>query len=264
MPTIWSEQELEILKQIYPVTQRKKVLEALPNKQWTSIRHKAGELGLTKNKLGIWSEVEIETLNQNWSVKSKPELLNILPEKGWSSIRHKAFELKLKKQAHRQRYWHTYKETPKVLLTDKQIGYFAGIVDGEGSIAITRTKDKGATYYAPKMYITNTDLELINKCKEIFKCGTIRLKTKLQNPNHKTCYVYLAGSVKGVKQILTQIVDELTCKKKQAELVLELIKVKEEKKGFGLDPREEELFLQVHKLNAHGKGASKTKKIVLE
>lgn len=258
MPTIWSEQELEILKQVYPVTQsRKKVLEELPNKRWTSIRHKAGELGLTKNKLGIWSLAELEVLEKNWSNKTKPELLSLLSEKDWCSIRHKAFELGLKKERHRVRYWHTYWTPPKVVLTDKQIGYFAGIIDGEGMILIKRAKENGKVYYAPYVGITNTDRGLMEKCINIFKDGRFVTKQQKRNPNHKTCYVYNIASVKGVKQILTQIVDELTVKKPMAELVLEFIKVKEEKQGFGSDPREEGLFQKVHDLNAHGKGAKK-------
>jgi hypothetical protein len=258
MPTIWSNEELDVLKQVYPVTQsRKKVLEALPDKQWTSIRHKAGELGLTKNNLGIWSIVELEALRKNWSNKSKPELLDILPDKSWSSIRHKAFELGVKKERHRVRYWHTYKEPPKVVLTDRQIGYFAGIIDGEGMIVIKRAKENGAIYYAPYIGITNTDKGLMEKCMEIFKGGRFITKQMKKNPNWKTCYVYNIASVRGVKQILTQLVDEFTVKKPMAQLVLEFIKVKEEKQGFGLDPREEELFQKVRELNARGKGAPK-------
>jgi hypothetical protein len=166
----------------------------------------------------------------------------------------------LKKERHRVRYWHTYWEPPKVVLTDKQIGYFAGIIDGEGMILIKRAKENGKVYYAPYVGITNTDMGLMDKCVNIFKDGRFVTKRRKPNPNWKTCYVYNVASVKGVKQILTQIVDELTCKKTQAELVLEFIKVKEGKQGFGLDPKEEELFWKVHALNARGKGKPKNRR----
>lgn len=254
MPTIWSEQELEILKQIYPTAQnRKTVLDTLPNKQWTSIRHKASELKLTKKYLGIWSPMELEMLEKSWSEKTKPELLTLLSDKDWSSIRHKAFELKLRKHKLRVRYWHTYWNIPDIHLTDRQIGYFAGIIDGEGHICILRSKQKGHIYYAPIIGITNTDQSLIDKCVEIFKTGRCSSQ-KRKNPKHKIKRLYTIGSVKGVKQILTQITDELTVKKKRAELVLEFIKVKESKTGYGVHPREIELYEEVKRFNVRGNG----------
>lgn len=250
MPTIWSEQELEILRNSYPNSSRKNLFELLPNKRWTSIRHKASELKLTKKYLGIWSPMELEMLEKSWSDKTKPELLILLPDKDWSSIRHKAFELKLRKHKLRVRYWHTYWNIPNIHLTDRQIGYFAGIIDGEGHICIVRSKQKGGIYYAPIIGITNTDQSLIDKCIEIFKTGRY-YSQKMKNPKHKTKLVYNIGSVKGVKQILTQIIDELTVKKKRAELVLEFIKVKESKTGYGVHPREIDLYEKMRTLNAH-------------
>jgi len=254
MPTIWSEQELEILKQIYPITQnRKTVLDTLPNKQWTSIRHKAGELKLKKDKLGIWSLTELEVLKNNWTEKTKPELLALLSDKDWSSIRHKAFELKLRKHKLRVRYWHTYWGCPDIHLTDRQIGYFAGIIDGEGHVRIVRSKQKGGDYYAPLIGITNTDKSLIDKCMNIFKSGRFYHKER-RSPKHKPTFVYVIASVKGVKQILTQIIDELTVKKHRAELVLEFIKVKESKTGYGVDQREIKLYNMMTEQNVRGNG----------
>ncbi len=222
----------------------------LPNKHWTSIRHKAGELKLTKVLLGIWSPTELETLKESWPVKTKPELLRLLLNKDWSSIRHKAFELRLKKERHRLRYWHTYRECPDIHLTDRQIGYFAGIIDGEGHLQITRHGQRTKVYYSPFIGITNTDQGLIDKCMEIFKMGRFYAQ-KGKKPNHKTKLVYNTASVKGVKQILTQILDELVVKRKRAEVVLEFIKLKENKIGYGVLPREIELFEEMKRLNAH-------------
>jgi len=251
MPTIWSEQELEILKHVYPITQsRQELFKHLPNKRWTSIRHKAGELNLRKDTLGIWSLAELEVLKNNWTEKTKPELLALLSDKDWSSIRHKAFELKLRKHKLRVRYWHTYWGCPDIHLTDRQIGYFAGIIDGEGHIRISRSRQKGGDYYAPLIGITNTDKSLIDKCMNIFKSGRFHHKKRV-SPKHKTAFVYVIASVKGVKQILTQIVDELTVKKKRAEIVLEFIKVKEAKTGYGVHPREVELYEEIRHLNEH-------------
>jgi hypothetical protein len=183
-----------------------------------------------------------------------------LPKKSWTSIRHKAFELHLKKERHRTRYWHTYRKLPDIVLTDKQIGYFAGIIDGEGSISIVRSKEKGKVYYAPLISITNTNMALIQKCMDIFKSGRFYAE-KRTKPGHKTKFVYNIGSVRGVRQILTQIIDELTVKKQHAKIVLEFIKVKEQKTGHGVSAREVELFEELKKLNAREKRKSLIRRI---
>ena len=199
----------------------------------------------------IWSVEELEILCRNWSIKTKPELLVLFPLKKWSSIRHKAFDLKLKKEKHRDRYWHTYWSCPDIHLTDRQIGYFAGIIDGEGNIRIVRSKQKTGDYYAPFVGITNTSQLLIDKCMAIFKSGRYHSE-KRKRPHHKIKLVYNIASVKGVKQILTQILDELVVKNRQAELLLEFIKVKENKIGYGALPREIELYEEIKRLNTRG------------
>ena len=255
----WSEKELEILRDCWPRKVKPELLEALPNKHWTSIRHKAFELGLKKERHSLrywrtyWDEKELDTLKDDWSKKVKPELLKALPNKHWTSIRHKAFELGLKKEQRHTRYWHTYWKVPKIELTDRQIGYFAGIIDADGHLRIMRSRQKTRDYYAPFIGITNTSMILIQKCMDIFKCGHF-YSEEYSNPNHKTKLVYNTATVKGVKQILTQIVDELTVKKERAKTVLEFIKIKEEKIGYGTDPREIELFEKMRRLNARGSG----------
>ena len=88
---------------------------------------------------------------------------------------------------------------------------------------------------------------------DIFKCGHFYAEER-SNPNHKTKLVYNTATVKGVKQILTQIVDELTVKKDRAKIVLEFIKIKEAKTGYYTDPREIELFEEMKRLNKRGTG----------
>jgi hypothetical protein len=72
--TIWSEEELKILKENYPTKSRQELLSLLPYKRWTSIRHKAGELHLKKEYLGIWSPIELETLRREWPIKEQTRI----------------------------------------------------------------------------------------------------------------------------------------------------------------------------------------------
>ena len=252
MYKLWSNEEIKLLRKHYSITQKKELLKILPNKTASAIVHKAQRLGLNK-EVRWWTEKELDVLKNDWPKKVKPELLKALPNKRWTSIRHKAFELGLTKNRHRTRYWHTYWNCPDIKLTDRQIGYFAGIIDADGHIRIVRSREKTRDYYAPFIGVTNTNKLLIQRCMDTFNSGHFYAE-KRSKPNHKTKLVYNIASVKGVKQILTQIVDELTIKKDRAKIVLEFIKIKEEKIGFGVDPREIELFEEMRRLNRRGTG----------
>lgn len=252
----WNHSEIYILRENYSIKSRKEMKQLLPNRTAASINHQASRLKLPKSSW-FWSNEELEILRTNWSNSGRQKILSLLPLKDWTSIRHKAFDLGLKKEGLRARYSHTYTEAPTVVLTDKQIGYFAGIIDGEGHIRIVRSRENGHEYYAPLIGITNTDRALIEKCMQIFRSGQFYIKERA-SPKHKTTYVYVIASVKGVKQILTQIIDDLVTKKKRAEIVLEFIKVKEAKMTLGVDQKEIELYDKMTHLNERGNGESKT------
>lgn len=253
MYKLWSDKEIKLLRKHYSLRRKQELVNILPNKTAAAISHKAQRLGLVK-EARWWTEKELDILKNEWPMKAKPEILKALPKKLWTSIRHKAFKLGLKKVHHRTRYYHTYRECPKVTLTDRQIGYFAGVIDSDGHMRITRSRQKTGDYYTPFIGVTNTSMILIQKCMNIFKLGSFYAE-KRSKPNHKTKLVYNTASTIGVKQILTQIVDELTVKKDRAKLILEFIKIKEEKTEYGTDPREIELYEEVRRLNRRGTGA---------
>lgn len=247
--TIWTDQELEILKKQYPIKLRKELLKLLPNKRWTSIRHKAGELKLRRLFKGIWRPEELQILKEQWATSSRPKLLKLLPSKSWSSIRHKAVDLGLAKKAY-AKYWRTYDKVEPIVLSDIDKGYLAGLIDGEGTIRIMRALRK---WYAPFIQITNTDKTVMKWLQEMFeKRGVGHLYMEKTRPPYRTKYVFNIASVQGVKQILEQIVDILKIKRRQALLVLEFIEMKENKADYGVLPREIEIFEESKRLNARG------------
>lgn len=253
--SIWSDTELQILRDNYPYKLRNELLVLLPNKKWTSIRHKVGELHLLRAFSGIWRQDELDILKANWADNSRPKLLSLLPAKDWSSIRHKAFELGLVKKVF-AKYWRTYDKTTSIILSETDRGYLAGIMDGEGTLRIMRTLKK---WYAPFIQITNTDKVLMDWLQQILGVkGIGRLyyegnrKNLRRNPKHKLKYVYNIASVQGVKQILEQTIDILKIKHRQAVLLLEFIAMKEEKADYGVLSREQEIFEELLKLNRRG------------
>ena len=109
-------------------------------------------------------------------------------------------------------------------LTDKQLGYLAGIVDGEGCLTVTRERTKyyaSGFKYSPVFKIVNTDLELLKYIQRLIGSGSIiQLKQRLQN--RKQIY-QLELYPNAQRQILPLIAPLLRCKKQQAECLIKLL-----------------------------------------
>ena len=267
MYTLWSNEEIELLTNNYPVKTKKEMEKLLPNKSSSAIIHKATRLGVSK-AFYFWDEDELRILRDNWATKSRPEILELLPNKDWCSVRHKAAGLHLFKIP-KAKYWRTYCKinsnvesknrldiVSQLKLSDVDRAYLAGIIDGEGTIRIMKTTI--GPRFVPFLSISNTSISLMNWLTNIFGNyalgGNIYQKKFKPNDNNKAQYVFNINRSIGVKQILTLIIDCLKIKQEQAKLVLELIQVKENKATYGTVPQEFELYKKCRILNARGLG----------
>jgi len=245
----WSEEEIALLKKHYSISETKQLLKFFPSRTRLSLQHKATKLGLRK-EIKWWSKEELEILRDSYPNLSKKELLRILPKKDWTNIRHKAQSLGLFKNRQRflQRNW---KISIDIKLSDVDKGYLAGIIDGEGTIRIAKAHYVGNNierfYYAPSISIANTNINLMYRIKEIVKIGSFIEKVRSKN-TYKPKLVYNVCSLMGCKTLLNQLKDFLVIKKKQAEIVLNFIELKEQPNG--IDPQiAEKMIKEIVKLN---------------
>ena len=104
--------------------------------------------------------------------------------------------------------------------TSEILNYFAGILDGEGSIGIEHLspcKNRKKDYYVCRLTIINTSKILMDWLKENFK-GTV--DTRKQIEGRKTCYRWhVFGS--DLEEILTAVIPFLKIKDQQAQVVLQ-------------------------------------------
>lgn len=113
--------------------------------------------------------------------------------------------------------------------------YLAGFIDGEGSIIIKPPR--------VRIYISNTNKEILNEIKNFLKCGSVfEVKRKMSNTKWKKQYGWTICFHKDVLKILENLKDKLVIKKKLCEQAIEYIKnkrwqryylSKEELKKFG-------------------------------
>ena len=126
---------------------------------------------------------------------------------------------------------HRLRNYPKIdfsQIPEVKVAYFAGIVDGEGSIIIPSKKNLRVG-----LFIANTHRGVLEWVLENFPCGNLRLVKRKKRRDHEVCYqVYIQGT-RNVYQLLLGILPYLIIKKDRA---LHCIKFLENKYGDELLP----------------------------
>jgi hypothetical protein len=135
------------------------------------------------------------------------------------------------------------------------IGYVAGLVDGEGTVTITQqTKYKKQTsQYRTWVYIVNTYKPLIELLKRDLGGSTDvnydrkRITALRKKPLHR----WRVMSHSDVKKILEMVLPYLVVKRRQAELVLQFVKSRQSRpQNTPYTEEETALYKQVRALNA--------------
>jgi len=109
------------------------------------------------------------------------------------------------------------KSAPEITMTEGQIGYLAGIIDGEGSFTITKAR----SYFNVTLSVANTDLRILERCREITGLGSIRRQPDRRGKQHRPLYVWFVTARKELCALLPLLIPVLVSKKEQAEVVLE-------------------------------------------
>ncbi len=109
-----------------------------------------------------------------------------------------------------------------MLETEKS--YLAGIIDGEGSVMLTRFHKN--EYPSPCISISSTDIELLEWIKDTTKCGKITNKKNYNEERHKNSYTYTVIYNDALK-LLKEIEPYLVIKQKKLRAQHILNKYKE-------------------------------------
>lgn len=107
-------------------------------------------------------------------------------------------------------------------LSDKQIGYLAGIIDGEGCVSI-RHQNNQRSYYAT-LQVGSTSIELISWLLETLGCGRVHIDKK--SGNRKQSYKWLVTVARDIYSILDLVYPLLVIKKGQSDLLYRLREIK--------------------------------------
>ena len=129
-------------------------------------------------------------------------------------------------------------------LTDLQIGYLAGIIDGEGSMGLYNCQ--GRTHMKPWCTLNNTDLDMLETIQS-WVGGNIRA-LKLRE-GRKLAYELGFGRQVAILELLRLIEPFLISKKPQAQLLMAWCLWRQ---SGGSDTHEEEIFASLKEFNKRG------------
>jgi hypothetical protein len=151
-----------------------------------------------------------------------------------------------------------------IKLTDRQLGYLEGIIDGEGCLSLSHEAiASGNKTYKPELTITNTNLPTLQMIQSwIGGSITTSVKKTTLHPNWKTCYALRLKS-EAMREILPLL--KLTIKESQRLLLLELLEINASRRyGIGKwhptfnSEKLENIYGQLRELN--GNQGSKSSK----
>lgn len=216
----WSREEDEILKEHYSNSLKEGLLELLPKHSWDAIKVRANHnFGLRRNKevvtrakgLNPWTEEEIEILKKVYPTRYTEEIMKALPNHTWSSIETQAMDLKIHRKLDRR-----FGSIKPVKLSEGDLGYIAAMIDGEGSICITKCK-KGLV---STLSISNNDRDMLSWIQSVLGRGHIYKHTKRGN----LCFQIARNSDQIA--LLEVLMPYLKVKRRQAELALKFLRAR--------------------------------------
>lgn len=110
-----------------------------------------------------------------------------------------------------------------------KLAWLSGILDGEGSLMIYRNSRNGKYRYGYRVSISNTNLLIINKCKEILEmlgikyCSYIQDRRKENFIRKKTHLIHITNK-KGILSLLDFTTPYIIGKRKQARFLQSLLR----------------------------------------
>lgn len=136
-------------------------------------------------------------------------------------------------------------------LSDFEIGWLAGVFDGEGYVGLSVNTTNRSIYPACK--VTSTHLAFIQEVERLTKIIGIEYSFYERNPkqkNHSTSWTVDIRTCKRVKILIDVLLPHLILKKPHAEVILEFCNSRLSLRyGHPYTERELFLFKEIHKYN---------------
>jgi len=200
----------------------------------------------------VLEKEKIEFIKKNWKKFTNKELAKILNchEKTVRNWKKRLLKYEVKKY---KDFLRIKKEiNQKLNLTEKELSYIAGFIDGEGSFCIAKCNHSTKwVSLTPLLSISNSNKEILLWIQKKIGKGTI-VKDVRKGKNYKTRWQYSKQGF-GLLPFLLKIIPYLRIKKKHAILLKKFITIRLNQKFK--EPYSDklwEIYEELKKLNKRG------------
>jgi len=202
----------------------------------------------------LWSKDDIVYLKNNYLDSPKKKIVDTL-KRPWKAIQSKANVLGLRRSGIDRKI-----KRLKLELTDVKKVWLAAVLDTEGSIFFHKTKRAKYVAYCPVVSVCNTDERFIRHCQSLVKPLKFSISIDNRLSQNKDQFLFRSDRVEVVYNFLVAIYPYLIIKKKQAELMMKFIELRQKQllnhPYNACTPHTElqkNLFKQIKILNKRGK-----------
>lgn len=146
-------------------------------------------------------------------------------------------------------------------VTDIELGWLAGIWDGEGTFGLSRQNRNNGVYYNTKVSMENTSIPIIDECQRILKKAGIKyfiVARKAKTKKHKNRFVLQVVRHTEIVKFCQLVNDYLISKKVQCELLEEFCNSRVENGRSPILEREHAIALELNILNKMGQSDTST------
>jgi hypothetical protein len=262
MGRLWTSEEIAFLEANYQKLTAKEIAEKLGRSE-SAVECKLSQLKLTRERR--WTKEEIEFVKQNYSRLSAKEIAEKLGRtvEAVRAMAGKRLKIVRPIEFIKNR---SFIKTQELVnqLSDREKGYIAGLVDGEGTITIIVKEvlhnGKKDFYLCPFLMVTNSNREVIEWLKEKLGGRTITDHYTRRDAKFGFRKTYYNFEMRGkrILPVLEVICPSLRVKREQCEAVIQFIRSrlgKHQKQSY--TSQELELFWKVRRLNLSEKEFSK-------
>ena len=118
----------------------------------------------------------------------------------------------------------------KLELSDFDLGWLVGMIEGEGNMACRIGKKKNGSYLGTTISISSTDKDMIDRLQELVPLGRAAYKREPKVAHHKTQYLWSVNKRQEVRTITETILPYLSERRKE-QFGNALQKIKEYENG---------------------------------
>jgi hypothetical protein len=171
-----------------------------------------------------WTDAEIEWIKNNYDKYQIKQMPAFLPTRTAEAIRQKGIQLGMKKKRPLVSF-------PIAEIDGFMLGYFVGLLEGEGTITVEPVKYRlmscgaSVTQYTPVVLISNTNYELLENLRKGLASGAVRKVTR--QIGRKQSFVFRIRGRKPCYSVLKQILPYLVVKKPVCMAVLRYLETRD-------------------------------------